>query len=135
MHPLSRQSRFMFRMLAAVAMVAVSGCLNVPDAPKGLTALAAVSGNHQTIPLGASTTQPLVVRAYDETAAPMAGVTIVWAIAQGSGSLSVATSTTDVNGEASTVYTPGSVAGTVYVTSTANQALQIFFTEQVVPNS
>lgn len=128
----SSQSRFLFRLSAVVSLAVISGCLNVPDAPKGLTVLATVSGNNQTIVIGASSVAPLIVRAYDEQGAPMPNVVVSWAIAQGSGSLSVATSTTNAGGEASTIFSPGNTTGIVYVLATADP-LTVTFTEMIVP--
>lgn len=128
---LSRLSNAVKRLSVAIALIGLAGCLNIADPPKGLTILTVISGNGQTIPLNSTSIAPLVVRAYDETATPMAGIVVTWAITSGGGTLSATSTTTDANGEASVTYKPGATVGTVTIKATAID-LNVTFTEVVV---
>jgi uncharacterized protein with beta-barrel porin domain len=67
------------------------------------TTLQIVSGNNQSLPTFADSA-PLVVRAVSAQGAPVSGVRIAWApVVAGTVALTPATSTTDANGQASTV--------------------------------
>ncbi|MEK0431354.1 MAG: hypothetical protein RL139_1158 [Gemmatimonadota bacterium] len=88
---------------AATTTVAVT-VAQVPAAP------VAVAGNGQTGQVRTALANPLVARVVDRLGAPIAGVDVTFAIISGGGSLSVTTSRSVANGEASTVWTLGSSA-------------------------
>jgi hypothetical protein len=132
MPQLPRLSVALKSLSLAVALVWLSGCLNIADPKKGLTIFTVVSGNGQTIPLNATNVDPLVVRTYDETAAPLGGVVVTWAIVAGGGTLSTTSTTTDAGGNASVTYKPGTATGIVTIKATAID-LNVTFTETVVP--
>jgi hypothetical protein len=82
------------------------------------------SGNAQTETISTPLTQPFVVTITDSLGAPVAGVavnfTVVGSPLGASGqNLSVSSTTTDLNGQASTVLTLGSKVGTYSVTATS----------------
>lgn len=68
-------------------------------------ALVVVSGNNQSGPPGAPLPNSLRVRATDHFGNPVAGVTVTWTPAAGSGSVNPAQSTTDAGGLAATQWT------------------------------
>jgi len=55
--------------------------------------------------------RPLVARVDDQNGKPYAGATVSWTVLTGSGTVSLASATTDVNGEATTVWTLGKGVG------------------------
>lgn len=119
------------RTLAAAFVLALSGCLSI-DSPLGGAALVIiVSGNEQTIAPNATTPNPLVVRVFDNAAAPLQGVTVTWTVPSGGGVVSQATTTTDGAGVASTNYTAGAATGTSQVRATA-EGLTVTFTVAIV---
>jgi hypothetical protein len=73
--------------------------------------ISAVSGDNQTAPVGSKLPSPLVVQVADAFGNPIAGVTVTWT-AEGGGSVSSGTSTTDQTGQTSVERTLGSAAGT-----------------------
>jgi len=123
--------RFAPRAFAMAALLFFAGCLSVDQSADGLAALSIVSGNNQNVPLGSTNAAPLVVRALDNSAAPLPGATITWAVSQGSGTVSAATTLTDEAGQASVTFNPGSTTGTTTVKATA-EGLSVTFTLQVV---
>lgn len=82
------------------------------------TTIAIVSGNNQTAQVSTALPNPLVVQVLSGTQ-PVAGATIQWQVAQGGGSLSSTSSTTNANGQASTMLTLGPSPGTNTVVATA----------------
>lgn len=132
MNSVFRLSRSVKQLSLGVALIGLAGCLNIADPPKGLTIFTIVSGNAQTIPLNATNIDPLVVRTYDETATPMAGIVVTWTIVAGGGTLSATSTTTDAAGNASVNYKPGTSTGIVTIKATAID-LDVTFTETVVP--
>ena len=115
----------------ALLTVALAGCLNIADPPKGLTILAITAGNNQNIAVNATASDPLVVRAFDETATPMAGVVITFTITNGGGSLTATSATTNSSGDASVNYKPAAPLGTVNIKASSKD-LNVTFTETVI---
>ena len=99
--------------LAAFLVIAGAGCgsdngTNPDPTP---TSIAVASGNNQTGTVGAVLAQPLVVLVEDATGSPMAGVTVLWTVVSGGGTLATASTTTGNNGQAQTLYTLGATPG------------------------
>lgn len=104
--------------LTAMAVVALGG-LSVascsdddPVSPPGgggedPTAVAVASGDAQTGRTLEALGDELVVRVTDAQGASVSGVTVSWSIAQGGGSLSGTSSTSNTQGQASIEFTPG----------------------------
>ena len=80
------------------------------------TKLALISGNNQTVALGQAALQPLVVEARDAENRAVPGVPVIFAVTQGSGTVSV-TGTVETNsvGRAQTFVTAGTLLGTIRV--------------------
>lgn len=123
--------RFAPRALAIAALVLVGGCLSIEQSADELAVLLIVSGNNQNVPIGSTTAAPLVVRALDNSAAPLPGATVTWTVAQGSGSVSAATTITDDSGQASVTFAPGTTTGTTTVKA-SSEGLTVTFTLEVV---
>ena len=118
-------------MLLASALL-FSGCLSLDvDQPDGISVLVIVSGQNQTIPLGSTTSNALVVRGFDMNAAPVPGAVITGAVTQGTGTVSAATTTTDETGQTSVKFTPGATTGENRITATG-EGLTVTFILQVV---
>jgi plastocyanin len=83
-------------------------------------AIAAVSGGGQTGRTLEALPNPLVVRVTDSGGATVSGATVTWTIAQGGGSLSGASSTTNSQGQASIEFTPGALIETSRIDATVN---------------
>lgn len=119
------------RTLAAALVLALGGCLSI-DSPLGGAALVViVSGNEQTIAPNATTPNPLVVRVFDNAAAPLEGVSVTWSVNSGGGAVSQQTTTTDGAGLTSVNYTAGAATGTSQVRATA-EGLTVTFTVSIV---
>ncbi len=85
--------------------------------PNVATSLEIVSGNEQSGPVGQALDAPLVVRV-NGRAAPVAGVTVAFAVASGNARLGAATTVTDTAGRAGVPVTFGATPGPVRVTAT-----------------
>ena len=80
------------------------------------TALEGVSGNNQTDLTGERLMNPFVVEVRDQYDDPMEGVTVTFAVSEGSGSISPEMELTDTNGRAESTLTLGNEPGTNTVT-------------------
>ncbi|MBA2322161.1 MAG: Ig-like domain-containing protein [Deltaproteobacteria bacterium] len=80
--------------------------------------LAIVSGNNQSVRVGAALTMPFVVAVKDANGNPVSGTAVSFTVASGGGSLSAASVMTNATGQAQTTLTLGPTAGTNTVTAT-----------------
>lgn len=79
------------------------------DATLGGQTFTVLSGNGQVVQEQFLSAAPLVVQALDAKANPAAGVPVIWAVSQGSGSLIRSTSITDAKGQASATFVASAV--------------------------
>ena len=122
----TREVRFVAAIAAAT--LTLSACHDT-TVPRVATTVTAVSGNDQTLAPGTQITSPLIVSVLDQDGAEMPGVTVTWAIANGEGTLSVTTTTTDDTGMATnTSFSSGADAGSTVITATAGSLTPIQFT-------
>src|SRR5207247_1272091 len=84
----------------------------------GASQMTAAGGDGQTGTVGTTLPTPLAVRVADQFNNPVAGVTVTWTPASGSGAVNPPTSTTDGSGIATTNWTLGTAAGTQTVQAT-----------------
>jgi len=120
------------RAMLLSSLFLFGGCLSLDvDQPNGISVLVIVSGQGQTIPIGSTNYQALVVRGFDQNAAPVPSATITWTVTQGSGTVSAATTTTDETGQTSVKFTPGSTTGENRIAATGD-GLTVTFILQVV---
>jgi hypothetical protein len=111
-----RRSRSIF---AFAVLMLFPGCLKLDTTSVGLAVIVVVSGNNQNVPANTTSTTPLIVRCYDNGAAPLPNQQITWAVQNSLGTVSAATTTTDEFGEASVQFTAGSTPGPGSVTATS----------------
>jgi PKD repeat protein len=104
--------------------------------PKNADGIAAVSGDDQTGAAGSKLRQPLVVEVTDARGNPISGVRIDWA-AEGGGSVSDASNTTDENGRASVERTLGPTLGqqTTLASSEGRAGSPVTFTHTATAGS
>lgn len=76
------------------------------------------SGDSQTGTAGAKLADPLVVKVTDASGKAVSGTTVTWAVAEGGGTLSAPSSTTDVHGQARIEWTLGTTVGVNRATAT-----------------
>jgi len=99
--------------LLCVTMLGLAACHDdKTTAPATATKVAVLSGGSQTGTVGAALAAPVVIVVQDQNGAAMAGVTVTLTVGTGSGSVAATTLTTDLNGQVSTTWTLGTVAGT-----------------------
>lgn len=100
-----------FRFLIASSLLVAFGCKGGTDANTDVT-LAANAGNQQSGAVGTALATPLTVKATDGLGAPVSGITIDWSVQAGGGSVTPASSVTNVSGLAMASLTLGTTAGT-----------------------
>lgn len=106
----SRRSALLLALPALATLAACSGDRAVaPDA--GPPALALVSGSGQSGLAGRELPQPLVVRATDTQGRALPGVTVVYVVTQGGGTLYAAGVLTSTIGTARNFWTLGDTPG------------------------
>ncbi len=74
-----------------------------------------VSGNTQTTLVGTAFAAPLVVKVVDNQGNGVAGASVTFTLSSGSATIATPTSTTDTNGQASTLVTAGAAAGNIAI--------------------
>jgi 5-hydroxyisourate hydrolase-like protein (transthyretin family) len=94
-----------------------------------------VSGDNQTATVGTALPQPLVVQVLNSTGAPQAGVTVLFEVLSGNGSLLTTSALTDASGQASTVLTLGTRAGLNSVRASASGIDGIIFAATANPGA
>ena len=99
------------------------------------TTLSIISGDNQTGLTGEPLTNPFVVEVRDENGNPLEGVTVIFAVSAGGGTLSAGAVTTDANGRAGSTLTLGGDPGTVTVEASVEGISQseIFNAEASLP--
>jgi hypothetical protein len=97
------------QVTAAAGSAEASAQVSVTQTPTQLTK---ISGDGQTAPVGQTVPAPLVVEVGDALGNPVPGVVVVFAIAQGGGSVNPTSATTGADGRASTTFTTGPLAAT-----------------------
>lgn len=92
-----------------------------------------VSGDNQSIAVGGSFPNPLVVKALDSNNQPIAGATVNFAVASGVAFLSASSTVTDSTGTASVTVRASTTPGPVTVTASLGSQTLTFSTLTVVP--
>lgn len=87
-----------------------------------------VNGNNQSATVGATLANPFVVEVLDNSGRPVGGQTVTWAVVQGLGSMSPATSVTNAAGEARSYLQVGATPGMQRVRSTLGVLQPVEFT-------
>ena len=110
---------------------ALSACSLTTDAGGGVGQVSTYAGDNQTAPANTLFPQPLAVLVVSQFGEPMENVEVNWTIASGGGSLSSATTLTDVNGVASVSYTAGPTAGHASIVAQVNGVEPLSFDETI----
>jgi plastocyanin len=95
--------------LAVASQACGNGGTNPPDTTPA--AIAIVSGDNQTAQVGTALANLLVVRVTNAAGAALGGVSVVWSVLAGNGTLASATNSTNAQGQAGNTYTVGGTAG------------------------
>ena len=90
-----------------------------PIEPPVATVLSITSGDNQTIAVS-TTGSPMTVTLLDQNDDPIAGRSVSWSVATGTGTLASSSSVTDAQGVASMTFTSGTTAGNATVTATVS---------------
>lgn len=114
-------------MIVVAIVGGVGGCVGRTE-PLTPSRITIVSGDNQVSPTGLAFPEPLVVSVRDQNNQAFVGATTRWAIAQGGGSLSATVVTTDEEGKASVIYTPGPAPGTARIDVTLAGVGTVTFT-------
>jgi plastocyanin len=109
--------RYVLSLVAGAGLVVAAACSGSdstgPDNGGGVPAvIALVSGNGQRVLVGEELLSAFVVKVSDSGGRGVANVTVSWAVTGGGGSLSVASSQTASNGQATAFLTVGDTEGT-----------------------
>lgn len=97
----------------------------LPGAPASIVV---ESGNGQSAPAGSALPAPIAVRVRDSRGNPVSGVSVIWTVSAGGGSLSPNVSTTNAQGIASTTWTLGAFTGTQQASASVVGAGSVTFT-------
>ena len=114
----ARLRRRMTFVAAGAAITALTGCLDVNDDPGRVAVLAVVSGSQQNVTVGTAAAQPLIVRAYNNSALGVEGDEIPWTVS--AGTVSASRTTTDDTGASQVTYTAPNQSGVAQVRAMAN---------------
>lgn len=95
---------------AALAIVALAGCSDIPTDPPSI-GLDLVQGAPSKAPPDAALRDTLKVRAIDDDGRPLSGETVTWSVMLGGGSVVPVRDTTDADGLAMAVWTVGARSG------------------------
>jgi hypothetical protein len=92
-----------------------------------------VAGDDQQATVGTDAAEALKVMVFDAKGQPASGVTVTWAVVQGTATLTPASATTSILGEAQVVIRLGTTAGTVRITATVGSLPAVAFTLTALP--
>jgi hypothetical protein len=84
---------------------------NPPAAPGAAAVIARGQGHGQTDTVASTLSQPYEARVFDAQGRPVPGVTVVWTVTSGSGTVAPTTSLTNANGLAVATHTLGTTVG------------------------
>src|SRR3989442_1736250 len=103
---------------ATIGGTATTVTFSISATAAGASQMTAAGGDGQTGIVGTTLPTQLSVRVADQFNNPVAGVTVTWTPATGSGSVNPTTSTSNGSGIAATTWTLGTAAGTQTVQAT-----------------
>ena len=132
-HPLPRP-RSHFWTVAILLTAGTIGCDDDPITPLPTpSTIEMIAGDEQVGRVSQELPEPLVVQVLDDSDVPLAGVSVVW-VAQGGGSVSPDTVSTDANGIAEVRLVLGPSVGNQTTTAAVSglQGLQVTFTSRAL---
>src|ERR1051325_820410 len=130
-----RSGHKVIALVPVFAAMIIASCGNETPLGPVIATLVLQSGTGQTAPAGTTLPQALTVRAQDQSNQPIKGVTVIWQVTAGGGSVSPSQSTTGSDGLASTTLQLGSAAGTNTVTATFSGGQPVVFSATALPLS
>jgi len=125
-------TRLRSAVLALLVTTALAGCGDDPVDPGPTLSLSIVSGDNQVGAVGAALPAPLTVQVDDESASPVSGRTVTWALASAAGpnsSLSATSTSSGADGRTSVSFTLGDAAGTYEVRASVSGSSVTFALE------
>ncbi|MEA2722757.1 MAG: hypothetical protein QOH59_528 [Gemmatimonadales bacterium] len=118
--------------ILAILLIGSAGCNSSdPLRPSAATQLASAGGNGQIGELGGALGNPLTVLATDVAGNPVPDVTVSWSVVSGGGSVTPS-STTNVSGIATAVFTLGATLGEQSVQAEAAGLSPVVFTATAI---
>ncbi len=122
-------------LAAALSAFALAGCGSAKSsAPAAVAVALEASRQTDSVEVDVSLVpDTLVVIAADAADTPVSGVTVIWSVPSGTGSLSTGTSVTAGDGTAVIVFTPNAIVGTDLVSASALALTPATFTVSVTP--
>jgi len=120
---------------ATISGVATPATFTATATPGSPASLAIVSGNGQTAIGGSLLPNPLVTKLTDQYSNPVPGITVLFSVASGAGSLSASSVITDSNGRAQVIWRLGSVGAEHAVHASAGTLPAVTFTATAITGS
>ena len=130
-----RSGRMVIALAPVFAAMIIASCGTDNTTGPVIASLVLASGAGQTAPAGSTLPLPLTVRAQDQANQPVSGVTVLWEVTAGGGSVSPAQSITGSDGLASTTLRLGAGAGANTVTATFSGGQPVVFSATALPLS
>jgi len=120
---------------ATISGVATAATFTATATPGSPASLAIVSGNSQTAIGGSLLPNPLVTKVADQYGNAVPGITVLFSVASGAGSLSSSSVITDSNGRAQVTWRLGSVGAEHAVHASAGTLPAVTFTATAITGS
>jgi hypothetical protein len=117
---------------ATISGVATPAVFTETATPGPPTALTYVSGNNQTGVGGGTLQNPLVVKVTDQYANPIQGITVLFAVVSGAGSLTASSVLTDASGQAQVTWRLGGIGVEQAVHASAGTLPVVTFTATAI---
>lgn len=123
-------------LLVALLAIGAGACSRATDEPSAPPANIVIdAGGNQTGTAGQPLPAPLVVRVTDAEGKPVGGRRVDWDIGASGGTVSPASSTTNNNGIATTIWTAGPVATTIRVAAQVGSLNPVVFVAVILPGA
>lgn len=116
-------------------LMACGGDSTEPEVEAKATTIERVWGVNQSGTVGVTLQEEPAVRVLDQNGQPMPGVTVVWSVAPGDGSVDPASAETDAAGTAATKWTLGPTARRQSLTATAANLPAVVFHAEAAPGT
>src|SRR5690606_17138196 len=132
----SYSSRWIMSRRAILVLVLLSlACGDEVTEPKPeATKVEPVGSNKLTGTVGSALEVMPTVRVLDQKGRPMSGVSVVWDVTRGDGSVDPKSTMTDASGTASTKWTLGPMAGRQSITASAENLPAVAFEAEALPD-
>jgi hypothetical protein len=126
-HALRSTTRMLAGAGMALSLMFTAACDDDdPVEPPVATVLQITSGDNQTLAVNTAGA-PMTVTLLDDDNDPIAGRTVNWAVATGTGTLASSTSVTNAQGVATMTFTSGATAGAATVTASVSGVTPVTF--------